>query len=224
MTKTHKYLLALFLTLGFGLVATMRIRAFSNAPLYEQYKVMSSTNPIHVLQQDGTHTQAGKLRFGNDFSTSTLPPNYAGLNSYSITEPFYNSSTTINSGEIICASSGSWPNGVAFGFISASSNTLIGTQAIVLATTSIWGVLDSTCPASTVCDMIVQGFALVLTSGNINAGDLLVSSDVASGANQAVKYPGYAGKPTGTTVVGTVIGTAIGPSAGPYTPILVNKQ
>lgn len=196
----------------------------------ESYQQMSSTASAWARGKDGTVVQNGPLIFGNDKTTTTIPT-MPLFSKYSTQEPYYNTTNTINVGSIIIAnSSSSFAANPSSGMMATSSNTLLGTIGVVTATTSVWGVAADTCPANTVCNMITHGFALVLTTGTIFPGDLIVSSAAAPiGGSLGPVIPGFGGKFTGTVAVGTVIGTAVGPGsagivAGGLTPVLIDKQ
>lgn len=99
-----------------------------------------------------------------------------------------------------------------------NSQTGWGSQVAILATTTVLGVNDSACAVNAVCWMTVSGYALVLTTGAVQVGNILVSTAGTNNAGAA----GYAGVTTGTQVVGTEVGIAAssGTASGGLTLIL----
>ncbi len=231
MNIKKKILLGTFI--GIGVLLFWKIQSLKAANNIQRFVVDTpnaytpgiSTSPVITDQDDGSRTQIGPLRFGNYPSSPDLP-RLSNCTNLSIQVPYYNSTGTINTGSLIAATSGP-VTGVFFGSIPTSTQSFVGTLAVVTATTSIFGVAADTCAANAVCYMITHGFAMVLSSGTINPGDLLVSSAVTAGAGGGNNATGgYSGKASGTIAVGTVIGTAVGPgfTTGGLIPVLVDKQ
>lgn len=140
-------------------------------------------------------------------NNSTTTPSTTVGGYYGVKVPFFNgaSASTAN-GMIIIASA-------TFN----SSTTFEGSFASVAATTTILGVADGVYASGAIGYMTVSGYALVLTTGAVKIGDLLVSTNTTAG---------YAGVGSGTIAVGTVIGKAltVGPAAGGLVLSLINNQ
>lgn len=161
--------------------------------------IVLATGAVSGLSLNGTTgaigMRSGDLTMGAGGLTITTTSNHPG-----IMIPFFNASTDgLNLGAVVLATSGTL-NTVGY-----------GTYASVLATTSVLGVCAASAPTNTVGWMYVSGYALVLTTGPVQTGNILVSTTGSNGAGA----PGYAGVTTGTEVVGTNIGTAV--SSGPVT-------
>lgn len=88
------------------------------------------------------------------------------------------------------------------------------------ATNTVVGVADATYADGAVGEMVIEGFALIHSSGAVQIGDMLVSSAPVTGVK------GYVGTTTGTQVVGTGIGTAMskGAAAGDTILALIRKM
>lgn len=118
------------------------------------------------------------------------------------------SSTAMSQGTLICISSAG--AGTGYGY-SAEGNFYS-----VLATNTILGVADAAISGQSYGKMRIAGYALVLTSGTVNVGDLLVSSDVKTSF-------GYAGVMstvyTSMSSSGNIVGIALtkGVTAGGLT-------
>lgn len=97
----------------------------------------------------------------------------------------------------------------------------------ILATTSVLGVSDAAIAAGAYGKVKVCGYALVRTTGPVEAGDILVST-APNTANAVSLAAGRAAVKTGTQVVGTAIGMALGrgtaAAGGNLVPILVGKH
>lgn len=79
-----------------------------------------------------------------------------------------------------------------------------GGTVSLTATTTVMGICDGVYANGAMGSMTISGYALVLATGTVAAGNVLVSSaPFTSGAK------GYAGQATGTVVVGTVVGKAL---------------
>lgn len=108
----------------------------------------------------------------------------------------------------------------ANGMVVTSSITSTGAQGTfqnILATTTVVGIADGTYAPGAIMYMTVGGYALVLTTGAIKVGDLLVTANTSTGRAIAA---------TGTVVVGSVIGKALtaGVAAGDSVLALISPQ
>lgn len=121
-------------------------------------------------------TWAGDVKMGN-YGPTVTAGGYPGLK-----VKFFNGGGTTALGSVIIAS-------VTTNAVAAVA---YGTTASVLSTTTVIGVADGTYANGTYGWMTVSGYALVLTTGVVHLGDLLVSSNSVSA--------GWAGAtPTATT-------------------------
>lgn len=120
--------------------------------------------------------------------------------------PFYNAGVAVVQGSVIIASG-------------SINSTGYGSTAAVLATTTVMGVSDGAYAANAIGYMTIKGYALVLTTGTVMVGNILVSTHPGGAAG----LPGYAGATTGTQVVGTKIGKALqaGTAAGGLTLAII---
>jgi hypothetical protein len=139
----------------------------------------------------------GDVILGGSGSTpSTTAGTYPGVQ-----VPFYNASaTTLVQGNVIIASATNATAGAGYGSIAA-----------VLSTTNVVGICAGTVASGAVGWMTVSGYALVLTTGTVNMGNVLVSTAGTVGTGAA----GYAGAivaPTSGTDIGIAMsqGTAAG--------------
>lgn len=146
----------------------------------------SSGTDVFTIDTNGNVQTYNDITVGDDTTPSTSF--YPGIK----LPIYYNSAVT--QGDVIlstCPGPGS------------ASPVGIGTISAVLSTTTIIGVADGTYAAGDVGYMTIQGYALVKTTGTVNAGDHLTSTATTAG---------YAGRLTAaaTVVVGSVLGTAVG--------------
>ena len=162
---------------------------------------------ISVLEQDGTLTTGSALQFSNDEDSPTAIT-FANVNEHQVRVPITNKSgATMAKGTVILSSTSA----------QAVAQVGWGSQAAILSTTSVLGVAAESIADGAVGWMAVDGFALVLTTGPIVPGNVVVSTAGTESAGVAC----YAGVTTGTQVVGTNIGTAVssGTAAGGLTII-----
>jgi hypothetical protein len=124
-------------------------------------------------------------------NTQTTPSTTKG-GYYSIKVPFYNMGPTTAQGSVIV--------------MSTTSTTGYCTTASITSTTSVLGISDGVYAPNTVGYMIVEGYGIVLTTGNVSNGDLLTSS--ATGTGQ-----GYAGAYYGTSE-GVVVAKSLQKTSG----------
>lgn len=163
---------------------------------YQTFKV--SGNIIYDLWSDGSLAIAGALKSGNSNtgSTVTLPTATTGSN-YAHWVPVFNPTTSsIPVGTILIASN----TGVAY----------IQPCPAILSTTTIVGVAAGAIAASTKGWMVPLGggYSVVLTTGIVNVGDVLVSSGTVAGR------AGSNNAPTSGTDIGVAVtsGAAAGAS------------
>lgn len=208
MIRKHKWLMSLVLIL-----------ALSNLTAYSDTSVASNSyrrdtvgaNEIAELDQDGDLELQGDfaadlllgnegVKIGDAQTAPTLPTTTTG-SQFGVKVPFYNASgSAMAQGYVVVASA-------------AINNTMYGSVAAITSTTTVVGICEGTVASAADGYMTVAGIALVLTTGTVAIGDLLVSTTVA----------GYAGKiASGATVEeGSVIGKALsqGTAAGGLTLI-----
>lgn len=185
------------LWLGIGLVSVLGyITIVHAASYYERYLVNGSE--IWRLDNDGTTYQTGAATT-TDLKLGTGAPSTTAF--YAVKVPFY-AAVAMDQGDVV---------------ISSQNGSGYGSKAAVLATTTVLGVCDGTYAAGSIGYMAVSGYALVLTTGTVAAGNVLVSTGGTNGTGAA----GYAGVTTGTQVVGTTVGKAMvaGTAAGGLTLI-----
>jgi hypothetical protein len=160
---------------------------------------------ISVLEKDGTLTTNGSIQLGSDEDSPTAIT-FENVNDHQMRVPITNKSgATMLKGTVITSST------------TAGTQAGWGSQVATLATTTVLGVAAENISNGSVGYMAVNGYALVLTTGTVVPGNILVSTAGTESAGAA----GYAGVTTGTEVVGTNIGTAIssGTAAGGLTII-----
>jgi len=141
---------------------------------------------VHVLENDGTTTKTGASKFGSDETTPVIPSTTNAAN-FGIKIPFYNASGAATAqGTIIIASA-------------TTNNAFYGSYAAVLATTSVLGVCDGVYANGVVGWMTVSGYALVLTTGTVAMGNVIVTTGTIAG------YGGATAAPTSGTDVGVAV-------------------
>ena len=166
---------------------------------------------VHVDSSWNLRLFNGDIVLGDNVLPPTTDAQSATLGGYyGIKVPFFNSSSSSTAeGSVILAST-------------TYTTSAYGTMAAILATTTVLGVSDGVYAANTTGYMVIAGYALVLTTGAVSPGDILVSTAGSLGTGAV----GYAGKTTGTQVVGTGIGKAItkGTAAGGTVLAIINLQ
>lgn len=206
--------------LGALVVSVLFLSAWS----YQTFKVSGTT--IYDLDNSGNLTLAGTLTTtGSITSSGSLlvnDPIKLGYGESTITTanaaqmgvkvPFIANDAMVQGNVVIASSPVTGVQATAYGAITA-----------VLSTTSVVGVCDGTVAAGALGWMTVSGYALVLTTGTVLPGDLLVSTDGVNAAGAA----GYAGKvtPAAGVVVGTIIGKAMtsGTASGGLTVVRLGE-
>lgn len=136
-------------------------------------------------------------------NTQTTPSITAGGH-YGIKIPITNGSGIASAdGMVVCSS--------------FTTSSVQGTFNTLTATTTVLGIADAAYANGSSMYMTVSGYAMVLTTGTVKIGDLLVSSATTIGR---------AGSATGTVVVGSVIGKALtaGAAAGDSVLALISPQ
>ena len=158
-------------------------------------------NNLDVVRVDGASTPNLKLGYGDlVLGDGGYAP--SSTYSYALQMPYTNQAgASIAAGSVLISSQG------ATGC----------TTTTALATTTVLGVADATVAYGSVGYAVSYGYALVLTTGSVAIGDLLVATNTAAG---------YAGRATGTVAVGSVVGKAmaIGTPSGGLTLTFVNLQ
>lgn len=190
------------MALGLALVTVfMTVALASRSTWYRREFVTETGKQIWVLEKDGTTSQIGALKFGNDETTPTVAPGTTNADFWSVKVPFTNrSGSTISRGMVVVASI-------------TLTGTALGALTTSLATTTWMGIADGTITNGSVGFMSISGYASVLTSGTVNLGDMLVTTTTNFG---------YAGATTSTnSIIGSIIGRAfsVGSSSGGFTVI-----
>lgn len=216
MKKKYLLLVGLFI----GLAVPRIVRAVEPANTTNVNRLMLDENKIYNSSGSqafdigfGTIVVNNSIAFGdNNTVGSVTMPSTTTASYFGIKVPFYNGSgaATARGQVILSSSTAAIPGG-----------NMYGTSAAVLATTTILGVADGVYADGTKGWMTIAGYCAVLTTGTVNAGDILVSTAGSSGTGAA----GYAGVTTGTEVVGTSIGKAMlpGTAAGGLTLTLMSR-
>jgi hypothetical protein len=149
-----------------------------------------------ILYNAGIQLGANAIRPAYQPTAATAPSTSAG-GYYGVKVPYYNNSgVTMNKGDIVLAVGG---------------GTAYGTKAAVLATTTVMGVNAASLATATWGYMYISGYAVVNTTGTVIPGDIIVSTDTASG------YGGKKSSPNAGEVVGTAL--SVGTAAGGLTLI-----
>lgn len=162
---------------------------------------LANTALAYIDSEGDFFLYKGDVNLGDSGTTpSTSSGAYPGL-----LVPFYNASgTTIVEGNILIAST------------TATSLTGAMTIGTALATTTVMGIAAETVASGAVGKMRVDGWAIVLTTGVVNIGDLIVTTNTVRG---------YAGRlsPGTSELVGDYIGKAaqVGTPAGGYTLVIL---
>ena len=144
---------------------------------YNAFSVDSTSGEVTIYN--------GDLQLGSD---GTAPDTSSG-GYYGVKVPFTNGTgITLSQGMIVCASTG----------------TGAARAAVVTATTTVVGVAEGTITAGSVGYMTVSGYALVLATGTVIEGDVIVTTNVAGGS----AVYGYGGG-TATPTTGTDVGVAM---------------
>lgn len=177
--------------------------AFGSTPV-ERYTVTGSE--MYCLDQSGNITSSGTFANVGGYKMGSTPPTTATSPTQSIRIPFNNASgATMAAGAVVIAAS-------------STSVRAPGTFLAVLSTTAWIGINESSLAAAATGYMAVGGYAAVLTTGTVNYGDILVSTDTVAG---------YAGAIAGGAGVleGTVIGKAMtaGTATGGLTLIRIGN-
>lgn len=136
---------------------------------YQRFTV--SGNQIYELYSDGSVSQTGPTRRGKSYTATsvTLPTTTTGSN-FSQWVPVYNaSSTAITAGTVLIASN------TGTGYVIHSPATIDLTNVVGIAAESI--------AATTQGWMVPRGggYAVVLTTGTVAIGDVLVTSGTVAG-------------------------------------------
>jgi hypothetical protein len=179
--------------------------------MLDENKIYNSSGSLVFDIGFGTSVLNNSLAFGdnNNVASVTLPSTTTA-SSFSVKVPFFNGSGAATAvGQVILSSSTA----------ALTGGNAYGTSAAVLATTTVLGISDGVYAAGAKGWMTIAGYCAVLTTGTVNAGDILVSTAGSAGSGAA----GYAGVTTGTEVVGTKIGKALlpGTAAGGLTMTLI---
>jgi hypothetical protein len=156
---------------------------------------VDSTGNLRLYQGDVKLGDAGTTP-GYTAPTSQTAGNYFGLK-----VPFYNAGTATTQGTVILAST-------------TATNFGYGSSAAVLATTTVLGVADGVYANGAVGYMTISGYALVLTTGAVKIGDILISTDGTNAAG-AVGYAGAKSSPAAATEIGVAFSS--GTTAGGLT-------
>lgn len=205
-----KYLLGFLIALSISIPAYRLLKAAnSDASAIGGQGIYWSKDMYRIDSNYNLRLYNGSLVFGDNGLTPSsanpqTSPTITTGGFYGIKLPITNgSSSTSSIGQVVCSST--LASGIQGTFVSAT------------ATTSILGVVDGSYVSGATMYMTTHGYALVLTTGAVLPGQLLVSSATASGR---------AGAANGTVVVGTVIGKAltVGAAAGDSVLALINIQ
>lgn len=200
---------------GGGSVAVERFTV-SGAEVWclDQSGNIGSTGTIVVGGNVRAHTGQGLfgtgVKLGNDLTTPSAPTAGAsgtGMN-FGFKVPYVNMGEgTISAGAIVVTSS------------SAASAVLApGTVATVLSTTSWLGINESSLAKNATGYLVVAGYALALTTGTVNYGDLIVTTTTTAGYGGAIAA-------ANTVFEGAVVGKAmsIGTTTGGLTLIRIGN-
>lgn len=158
---------------------------------------VNHNTPVYTLDYNGTQQQAGDLSLGmKNVAANTLPT----LGDSTIQVPVYlstNSASAALQGSVIIATTPI--NGQVTGIV-APLNAVAGNTAVI-------GIADAAAATGTVFQLDIVGPSLVLGTGTITTGDLLVSTGTGAG---------YVGS-NNSAAAGAIIGTALnsGTSAAP---------
>lgn len=206
------------------LAAMLSIQMIYAATAVTRYTVRG--NEVYKLDQEGVVASSGAVisktyimpaqgvKIGNSSNTPTAPTSSTGAN-YGIKVPYTNAgSTTIAAGAVVMA-----------GVSALGTVNTPGLATSVLSTSTWIGINESSLASGATGYMTVSGLALVLTTGTVAVGDLLISSVTHGSTTQ-----GYAGaliSPSTGTLAGNpyaVIGKAlsVGTASGGLTLIKLN--
>lgn len=171
--------------------------------------VYNGKDMVHVDSNYNFRIYNGSIVLGDNALTPSTTnvqtaPSITTGGFYGLKLPFVNGASTITAnGMIIIAST--------------TASGVQGSYGTFAATTTVLGIADGAYAPAAVGYMTVAGYALVLTTGTIKIGDLLVSTNTT---------PGRCGAGSGTIVVGTVIGKALtnGAAAGDSVLALISPQ
>lgn len=171
--------------------------------------VYNAKDMVHVDSGYDFRLYNGDIVFGDNGLTPTTnnigtTPSTSVGGYYGLKFPITNGSgITSVAGMVVCSS--------------FSSTSVQGTFVSLTATTSVLGIVDGAYAVGSTMYMNITGYAVVLTTGAVKIGDLLVSSATTQGR---------AGAATGTVAVGTVIGKALtaGAAAGDSVLAIISLQ
>jgi len=185
----------LFLSLaGLALVSTFVWAAQTSIVSYKGEGALRAVDVYELDRAGDVNIYQGDIQLGqNGLTPSTTADTYPGM-----TVPVYNAyGASIPVGSVMIAST--------------TSNILSGYGSIAAAasTTTVIGIAYETIASGAVGDMKISGYALVLTTGPVYPGDVLVSTNPLSGA---VGYAGADASPTTGSDIGVAMsaGTAAG--------------
>ena len=162
-------------------------------------------NQVFNITNTGVVTQTGALEFGDSNASPSLPTASTAAD-FGVKVPVQNGGgTTIAKGSVIIASA-------------SASGIAIVSSISALASIDVLGVADADILSFANGFMTISGYALMLTTGAVANGDILISTDGTNGSGAA----GYGGVDS-TPTVGAAIAKAIGPgtTSGGLTPVLL---
>lgn len=134
----------------------------------------SNGTQIWVLKSDGSSAQTGSQKFGSDSVTPALPTAANG-DKFGIKVPVYNVGASATAqGTLLCSSNTG--TGYVAACVSSDQKTVFGTADDVIASGG-YGYAS------------VAGYALVLTTGTVAIGDVIVSTVASSGYGAANNSP-----------------------------------
>lgn len=171
---------------------------------YQYQRFTVSGNQIYELNSDGSLVTTGSSRRGNNYTGSLVSlPTVSSGSFMSTWVPCYNpTASSIPAGSVLIASTS------GLGFVQPSPS--------VLSTTTVVGIAAEAIAASTKGWMIPLGggYSLVLTTGAVNIGDVLVTTGTAAGR------AGVNNTPTSGTDIGVAVSSAPSGSTGSVLAIL----
>ena len=197
-----------------GLILALPVLGFVAVDIHADTDVETYTvggTEVWNIDNTGAVNSGGAATIGGavilaDNPTSPTLPTTANAANFSVKVPIQNATgATIPQGGIVISSQSA--TGVALAASGAFADS-----------TDIIGIADADILAGANGFISVAGYALLLTTGTVVNGDILVSTDGANGA-QAAGYTITDNTPTAGTAIGKAIGA--GTASGGLTPVII---
>ncbi len=167
----NRWLVCLFVItafVGIARVATVENGTNVNKLVLDENKVYDSEGTLRWITGIRNAIQ-GAIAFGDAITSPTLPT-YSTGDQFGVKVPFYNATgASTAKGQVLTSSSS------VSALVNIGSPFYANSVALV-ATTTVIGIADGVYASATTGWMTVSGYALVLTTGTVMPGDVLITT------------------------------------------------